>query len=47
MPEPKAERTTLNEVLWRELQALRPEYCESRSFQPAKFDPARPDDARF
>lgn len=45
MSEPKAERTTFNEVLWRELQALRPEYCASRSFQPAKFDAARPDDA--
>lgn len=45
MSEPTAERTTFNEVLWRELQGLRPEYCESRSFQPAKFDPARPDDA--
>ncbi len=45
MSEPTAERTTFNEVLWRELQALRPEYCASRSFQAAKFDPARPDDA--
>lgn len=45
MSEPNAERTTFNEVLWRELQALRPEYCASHSFQPAKFDPARPDDA--
>ncbi|HEY0943502.1 MAG TPA: patatin-like phospholipase family protein [Steroidobacter sp.] len=45
MPEPNAERATFNEVLWRELQALRPEYCVSRAFEPAKFDPARPDDA--
>ncbi|WP_217705700.1 patatin-like phospholipase family protein [Peristeroidobacter soli] len=40
-----AGRATFNEVLWRELQALRPEYCASKSFEPAKFDPARPDDA--
>ncbi|MBL8269113.1 patatin-like phospholipase family protein, partial [Steroidobacter sp.] len=45
MSEPTAERTTFNEVLWRELQALRPEYCASHPFQPAKFDPQRPDDA--
>lgn len=45
MPEPSAERTTFNEVLWRELQALRPEHCASHPFQPAKFDPAQPDDA--
>lgn len=50
MSEPNAgrdafNRTTFNEVLWRELQAVRPEYCASKSFQPAKFDAARPDDA--
>ena len=45
MREPNAERTTFNEVLWRELQAVRPEYCASRSFQAAKFDPECPEDA--
>ncbi len=50
MSEPNAERdtcnrATFNEALWRELQALRPEYCASKKFEPAKFDPARPDDA--
>ncbi|HEY5761284.1 MAG TPA: patatin-like phospholipase family protein, partial [Steroidobacter sp.] len=50
MSEPNAERdtcnrATFNEALWRELQALRPEYCASKNFEPAKFDPARPDDA--
>jgi hypothetical protein len=50
MSEPNAERdifnrATFNEALWRELQALRPEYCASKKFQPARFDPAHPDDA--
>lgn len=39
------QRVTLNQVLWRELQALRPEYCASREFKPAPFDPKQPDDA--
>lgn len=39
------QRATFNEVLWRELQALRPEYCASRQFQPAKFDAQQPDAA--
>jgi hypothetical protein len=39
------ERATFNQVLWRELQALRPEYCASHPFQPARFDPTHPDDA--
>lgn len=41
----KADRATFNEVLWRELQALRPEYCASRSYEPAKFRTGQPDDA--
>uniref|UniRef100_UPI0019D4D8D4 patatin-like phospholipase family protein n=1 Tax=Steroidobacter cummioxidans TaxID=1803913 RepID=UPI0019D4D8D4 len=45
MPDPNAERASFNEVLWRELQALRPEYCASKSFEPAKFDPQQPEDA--
>ncbi len=39
------QRATFNEVLWRELQALRPEYCATRQFQPAKFDTQQPDAA--
>lgn len=39
------QRATFNEVLWRELQALRPEYCAARQFQPAKFDTQQPDAA--
>lgn len=39
------QRATFNEVLWRELQALRPEYCATRQFQPAKFDAQQPDAA--
>ena len=39
------QRATLNQVLWRELQALRPEYCASRNFEPAPFDPQQPDAA--
>ena len=39
------QRATFNEVLWRELQALRPEYCASRQFRPAKFDAQQPDAA--
>jgi hypothetical protein len=42
---PEEQRATLNQVLWRELQASRPEYCASHPFEPAKFDPQRPDDA--
>jgi hypothetical protein len=45
MSEPTAERATFNEVLWRELQALRPEYCRSHPFEPVRFDPAHPDAA--
>ncbi|MBM0103876.1 patatin-like phospholipase family protein [Steroidobacter sp. S1-65] len=41
----RAERATFNQVLWTELQALRPDYCASQPFQPAKFEPQRPDDA--
>lgn len=44
-PARSAERATFNEVLWRELQALRPEYCASKSFEPVKFTADRPDDA--
>jgi hypothetical protein len=40
-----ADRATFNEVLWRELQALRPEYCASKSFEPAKFTAGQADDA--
>lgn len=32
-----APRTTLNQVLWRELQALRPEYCSQVQFTPGTF----------
>ena len=39
------QRATFNQALWRELQALRPEYCASHPFEPAQFDPQRPQDA--
>ena len=42
---PNTSRATFNEVLWRELQALRPEYCATKSFEPAKFDAGQPDEA--
>lgn len=45
MSQGNAERATFNQVLWRELQALRPEYCAAHPFEPAGFDPAQPEDA--
>src|SRR5690606_32422570 len=45
MDSPAAQRASFNQVLWQELQALRPDWCQRQDFTPAGFAAAEGEEA--